>query len=264
MHPLGVFGLCILLVAITYVRYYGQDPCTSHYHASVFHHNITVKCCGDIIELWTYHQKWTEIRQSRVDASAPLMIMDDYAKLMGIATLAHPHPRSFINIGLGAGVLPRFFLNMFNDSSCVTAELDSAMISVYRTYFEVYDEAISTRHFIKLGPGSDIGWMAIWWGDVGNTDVIWMDACRTDGPDLVPPSLKQPEFLRLVKAILSPKGMLISNSFESSKEDWVELLKTYRTHFNSTLLVCDFFLNPTMIITHFLCSTKKALIQWHW
>lgn len=231
-------GLLFLSAVLLLFRWKQEEgECQRWEYGSELSVNITVKRCGSMKELWTWNRKWGEVRQSRVNVSSPTTIVDEYAEMMALATMLHPKPRGFLNIGLGAGVLPRFFLSKSADAYCTTIEPDPAMIDVYFEHFDLGEPADDPRHRIVVQSGISV---SSWSTPRAHYDVIWMDACSPDTDAFVPPHMKDDNFFSASRALLREGGLVISNSYEDTEDGWIALVSIHMRYYSRVLMV--FFL----------------------
>ena len=147
--------------------------------------------------------------QSCMDVRYPELIVFPYVKMVFAGLLVHPNPERFLVVGLGAGTIPDAFEVLYPDATVDVVEIDPAVDRVAREYFD-YKEGPNTtvaiadaRVFIRRA------------GLRGKRyDVIVLDAFTGD---YIPEHLMTVEFLNETAALLTADGVLVANTFSSSK-----------------------------------------------
>ena len=131
-----------------------------------------------------------------------------YARMCFAGLLVNPNPERILIAGLGGGTLPTTFHELFPHSIIDVLEIDQAVVNVARDYFDFQESenvkvyVVDARRFIKRA------------GLQGKKyDYIILDAF---GGDYIPEHLLTREFLEEVKQIMSPDGVLVSNTFSTS------------------------------------------------
>ncbi len=139
----------------------------------------------------------------------PEVLVFDYAKLSVAGILATENPQSILIIGLGGGTLVEAFHTLAPEAIITSVEIDTAVIKVAKNYFDLPTESWHKiidkdgRIFIKREKIKNKKY-----------DIVILDAFNGD---YIPEHLMTVEFLKEVKSILSDKGLVIANTFSSSK-----------------------------------------------
>lgn len=132
-----------------------------------------------------------------------------YAKMVLTSLLVQDNPRRILIIGLGGGTLVHTYSRLFPTAEIVVAEIDEAVVKVAERYFDyrstgqIKTIAEDGRLYIKRA------------GLRKETfDLVILDAFNGD---YIPEHLMTAEFLREVKALLPAEGMIVANTFSSSR-----------------------------------------------
>jgi len=123
-----------------------------------------------------------------------------YTDYVHLAWLFTPTIQRVLVVGLGAGSIPKRFLWDYPQLSVESVELDPMVVEVARRYFAVVD---GPRHRVIVQDGRQYVRRA-----EGSYDVILMDAYFAEG---IPFHLVTREFFQLLKAKLTPGGVVVAN-----------------------------------------------------
>ena len=148
-------------------------------------------------------------RQSCIDTRQPDRFVLNYTRMMLASLYLNPEPKSVLIIGLGGGTLPRALSRLLPTATIDTVEIDSAVTKVARAYFDFHTSdrvrviEMDGRVFVKraLREGR-------------RYELIMLDAFDHE---YIPEHLLTQEFLREVKALLAPGGVVAANTFSSSR-----------------------------------------------
>lgn len=139
----------------------------------------------------------------------PNFLVFDYAKLTIGGILATEQPKNILIIGLGGGTLVEAFHKLAPQANITSVEVDSAVIKVAKSYFSLpsanWHNVVEKdgRIFIKR----EILKKHFY-------DVVVLDAFNGD---YIPEHLMTLEFFKEVKSILSKNGIVLANTFSTSK-----------------------------------------------
>lgn len=149
-------------------------------------------------------------RQSCVILKDPRRFALNYAKMMMAGTLLMgPAPQRILVVGLGGGTLPMALAEVLPEAHIDAIEIDPAVTRVAKKYFGFRDGPrmkvfeVDGRVFVKR---------AIREGR--QYDAILLDAFDHE---YIPEHLLTREFLAEVKSLLTPEGVLVANTFSSSR-----------------------------------------------
>lgn len=149
-------------------------------------------------------------RQSCINLSAPKRFALNYTRMMMAGTLfTGPAPRRVLIIGLGGGSIPTALREILPQAQIDVVEIDPAVTRVARKYFNFHEDPkmkvieVDGRVYVKRALRTSEKY-----------DVIMLDAFDHE---YIPEHLLTREFLTEVKSLLSPQGVLVGNTFSSSR-----------------------------------------------
>lgn len=148
-------------------------------------------------------------RQTCQDVKHPDRIVMNYPQMMLGSLFVKPEPRSVLIIGLGGGTIPRALHEVIPEARIDVVEIDPAVVTVARRYFDLGKngklnviEADGRVHVKRALRGEQ------------RYDLIMLDAFDHE---YIPEHLLTQEFLKEVKSLLAPGGVLAANTFSSSR-----------------------------------------------
>lgn len=147
--------------------------------------------------------------QSCIDLSEPDRLVFPYARMMFSGLLLNPEPERILMVGLGGGSLPRVFAQLFPDAEQDLVEIDAAVVRVAEEFFafepteRMKVHVRDARVFVKRALDRGLRY-----------DYVMLDAFTGD---YIPEHLLTKEFLEEVKGLLTPGGVLVANTFSSSR-----------------------------------------------
>ncbi len=147
--------------------------------------------------------------QTCMDLDHPERVVFPYARMTFAGLLLVPEPERILIIGLGGGTIPTVLAGLYPDATIDVVEIDPAVIAVARKYFNFREtnnmivHAQDARVYIKRA-----GLKA------PRFDLIILDAFTGD---YIPEHLMTMDFLRETRALLTPKGVLVANTFSTSR-----------------------------------------------
>ena len=148
--------------------------------------------------------------QSCVDPEDPRRMVLPYARMMMATLLLDPSPKRMLVVGLGGGTLPTAFARLLPKVEVDVVEIDPAVVAAARQYFgfdatdRLRVHVSDARVFVKRALASS----------ARRYDAILLDAY---GGDYIPEHLMTVEFLREVRGLLAPSGVLAANTFATSR-----------------------------------------------
>jgi spermidine synthase len=149
-------------------------------------------------------------RQSCVDPRNPQRFALNYTRMMLAGTLfASEQPRRILIVGLGGGSIPTALRQLLPEAQIDVVEIDPAVTRVARKFFDFRDgpllrvAEVDGRVYVKRAAREGRQY-----------DVILLDAFDHE---YIPEHLLTKEYLTEVKALLAPQGVLVANTFSSSK-----------------------------------------------
>lgn len=147
--------------------------------------------------------------QTCVDVSNQEELVFSYTRMSFAGLLLKPEPKTLFVAGLGGGSIPITLSDLFPEATIDVVEVDQAVVNVAKQFF-FFEETpnmkvtvADARVFVKRA------------GLLGKKyDYIVLDAF---GGDYIPEHLLTMEFLEEVKAIMADDGVLIANTFSTSR-----------------------------------------------
>lgn len=147
-------------------------------------------------------------RQSCKLLHEPGKLIFQYTRMLLSAFFLNPNPRRILIIGEGGGTIPAALQQMRPGAQIDVVELDKAVDSVARTYFD-FKPAPKTRVTISDGR-IFVKRMA---ARKPSYDLVILDAFEAD---YIPEHMLTREFLQEVKANMAPDGVIVANTFSNS------------------------------------------------
>ena len=138
----------------------------------------------------------------------PDKLIFDYTQMMLAGLYLNPNPKRILITGEGGGTIPTALQQMFPDAQIDLVEIDKAVDTVARTYFEfkpgpktrvtISDGRVFVKRMIPQKP---------------NYDLVLLDAFDAD---YIPEHMLTREFLQEVKTDMAPGGVIVANTFSDS------------------------------------------------
>jgi spermidine synthase len=200
-------GLCALLLATHGALADGSAPHKEiHRERSLYRDVIVTQ--GDGQRCMAFG-RYATLRQTCISLAKPDEMVLEYSKMALSALYLHPNPRRILVIGMGGGVLPKALQTIYPNLQLDIVEIDPAVIKVAKQFFN-YQPSPGTRifaedgrYFVKKALKQNIAY-----------DHIILDAFDEN---YIPEHLLTVEFLRETKRLLSPNGVISSNTFSASR-----------------------------------------------
>jgi spermidine synthase len=147
-------------------------------------------------------------RQSCKLLHDPDRLIFPYSRMVLSGLYLNPNPKRVLIIGEGGGTIPTAFQEMLPDAQIDVVELDGAVDSVARSYFDfkpgprtrvhISDGRIFVKRIAAQKP---------------NYDLVLLDAFEAD---YIPEHMLTREFLQEVRATMAPHGVIVANTFSNS------------------------------------------------
>ncbi len=139
----------------------------------------------------------------------PVELVFPYAKMTLSSLLVQDNPERILIVGLGGGTLPDTYNRLFPNAEILISEIDDAVFRVARDYFG-FEETDKIR--------VDVGDARVFIKRAGlrgeQYDLVILDAFNGE---YIPEHLMTVEFLEEVKKLLPPDGMVVANTFSTSR-----------------------------------------------
>ena len=148
-------------------------------------------------------------RQSCMSLAEPERLVFEYTRMVLGALYLNPNPRRILVIGLGGGSVPGALQALLPEATIDCVEIDPAVAEVAAEFFGFQPASNTKVHFqdgrvfVKRAARKQATY-----------DLIILDAFDHI---YVPEHLLTKEFLREVRALLSPDGVLAANTFSTSR-----------------------------------------------
>jgi spermidine synthase len=149
-------------------------------------------------------------RQSCIILKDPHRFALNYTRMMMAGTfLMGDPPKTILIVGLGGGSIPTALRELLPNARIDVVEIDPAVTRVARKYFGFKDDPklkvyeMDGRVYVKRALR-----------DGTKYDLVMLDAFDHE---YIPEHLLTKDFLTEVKSLLTPKGVLVGNTFSSSK-----------------------------------------------
>jgi spermidine synthase len=147
--------------------------------------------------------------QTCKDVSNPKRVVFPYVRMTLSGLLVNPNPENILVVGLGGGTIPTVLTELYPDANIKVVEIDEAVVKVAKTYFEFREtdkltvDVSDARVFIKRARLRKEKY-----------DMVILDAFTGE---YIPEHLMTAEFLSESKDLLVENGVLIANTFSTSK-----------------------------------------------
>ncbi len=149
-------------------------------------------------------------RQSCLVLNDPHRFALNYTRMMMAGTLfTGPAPQRLLIVGLGGGSIPTALREILPQAQIDVVEIDPAVTRVARRYFNFREDPkmkvfeVDGRVYVKRALRAGTKY-----------DVVMLDAFDHE---YIPEHLLTREFLTEVKSLLTPQGVLVANTFSSSR-----------------------------------------------
>jgi spermidine synthase len=155
-------------------------------------------------------------RQCRIGRQSCVMLKDphrfalNYTRMMMAGTLfTGAPPQRVLIVGLGGGSIPKALREILPQAQIDVVEIDPAVTRVAKRFFDFREDAkmqvieLDGRVYVKRAQRAGTKY-----------DVVMLDAFDHE---YIPEHLLTREFLGEVKSLLSPQGVLVANTFSSSR-----------------------------------------------
>lgn len=203
---LASVGAAILVLAMTMSQTYAQREII-HEERSQYRDVVVTEFNNQRCMLFNVHRG--DMNQTCMDLRDPRRLVFSYTKMSFAGLLLNPAPRRILVAGLGGGTIPMAMRELFPDATIDVLEVDPAVVTVAHEFFDFREDEAMTAHvvdarvFIKRA------------GLRGEQyDYIVLDAFSGE---YIPEHLLSKEFLEEVRAILTDDGVVVANTFSSSR-----------------------------------------------
>lgn len=197
-------GLIVILLLLT-IPVHARE--VVHTERSLYR-NIAVVDYGSVRCL-NFTRKRGASRQSCIDLNDPHRLVLQYLPMIFVGLTVQPAPRRVLVIGLGGGTIVQLFSTLFPGIEIDAVEIDPAVVRVAQNYFD-FEAAPGTQ--VHVRDGRVFVRRALRAGE--RYDFIVLDAFNGD---YIPEHLMTLEFLQECRDLLSENGVVVANTFSSSR-----------------------------------------------
>jgi spermidine synthase len=147
--------------------------------------------------------------QTCMNTADPERLVFEYAKMSFAGLLLNPNPRRVLIAGLGGGSLPSALTTLFPEAQIDVIEIDQAVVNVAKEFFDFEEtDQVSVivndaRVYVKRAALLEKKY-----------DLVILDAFTGD---YIPEHLLTLEFLQEVRSVMTPDGVLVANTFSTSR-----------------------------------------------
>ncbi len=147
--------------------------------------------------------------QTCMNLSNPDRVVFPYVRMTFAGLLLNPEPETILVIGLGGGTIPGVLSRVVPGAMIDVVEIDEAVLRVAEKFFD-FKETDNIKVFVQDAR------VNVKRARLGQRkyDMIILDAFNGD---YIPEHLMTVEFLQELQSILSPEGVLVANTFSTSK-----------------------------------------------
>lgn len=163
----------------------------------------------DGVRCLRFSRKRHDSRQSCIDLSDPDRLVLPYVPATFGGLLLNPEPKRVLILGFGGGTLVNVFVSLFPGITIDAVEIDAAVVHVARSFFG-FKKSAGTR--VTVQDGRVFARRALRRGN--QYDYIVLDAFNGD---YIPEHMMTVEFLEQCRQLLTDDGVLVANTFSSSR-----------------------------------------------
>lgn len=151
-----------------------------------------------------------DLSQSCIFLNSPeRLVFTYYKQAMGVTYFVED-PKNILIIGLGGGILANTFAEVYPEAHITSVEIDDVVAEMAKKYFG-YDDAEKNKE-THVRDGRVFVKRAIKKGQ--KYDLILLDAFNSD---YIPEHMMTKEYLEEVKQLVTDDGIIMANTFSSSK-----------------------------------------------
>ncbi|MDY0340488.1 MAG: fused MFS/spermidine synthase [Coriobacteriia bacterium] len=218
----GTIALCIAGMALAggVLWRFAPDPVANElgetvlFRADTQYHRITVTEDDD-----ARHLRFDRSHQSAVSLEDPYVSRIRYPDYMHLTLALNPNAKRVLVLGLGGGAITKRFWRDYPGVTIDSVEIDPVVVDVARKYFWLPEDERSrvfvedARRYVQTTHET--------------YDIVIVDAYHSDS---LPFHLTTQEFLREVKTVMAPDGVLAYNVISAPEGDSSQLFRSmYRT-----------------------------------
>lgn len=180
---------------------------TIHEERSIYRDITVTERLGRRCLLFNVHRG--DRNQTCIFTDGSSRLVFDYTKMSFAGLLLKPDPKRILIAGLGGGTIPLVLSELFPGASIDVIEIDESVARVAEDFFSFKETDLMRVHindarmFIKRAALKEEKY-----------DYIVLDAFSGD---YIPEHMLTQEFLEEVKQVLTPDGVVVANTFSTSR-----------------------------------------------
>lgn len=197
-----------ILLALSVLLVNSLEAKIIHKERSLYRNIMVTESDGERCLLFTIKRR-SKSRQSCKDMRDPKRLVFRYAQVSMSSFALQENPEKILIIGLGGGTLPMTYASLLPDADITSVEIDTSVVKVAKDFFGMEETESNrivekdARVFVKRELRKEKKY-----------DLIVLDAFNGD---YIPEHLMTREFLQETKDLLTEEGVLVANTFSSSK-----------------------------------------------
>ena len=196
------------LIAITllFISTVSYGDTVVHKEKSLYQNIVVTEKAGK--RCLVFSVKRQQKNQTCIDINDPTRIVFAYVRMIFAGLLVNPEPSRGLMIGMGGGTISSVLTSIYPDLTLDLVEVDQAVVKVATDYFgfkkthqvdvHVTDGRVFARRALRRKE---------------QYDLIILDAFTGE---YIPEHLMTVEFLKNIKGLLKPGGVVIANTFSGS------------------------------------------------
>jgi spermidine synthase len=212
--------IAVAIVIILVVPWSSLSTNTISHNGTLIFEKETLFSHLDVIEYGDNRSLYLDgLRHSSMDLDDPLDLVIDYTEFFHLGMLFNPTAKDILFVGGGGFTGPKNFLQIYPDTKIDVIEIDSDVIDVAKTYFNLESSP-------RLQIFNDDARKHLSMFDK-KYDLVVLDAYATN---YVPYHLMTHEFFQILEKRLEPDGVVVSNLLGSIEGNNSPLVRSvYKT-----------------------------------
>lgn len=208
MLRLTIFLLTLSVLVFSSLFSSSLEAKIIHKERSLYRNILVTEEDGERCLLFTLKRS-SKSRQSCQDMDDPQRLVFTYAQLTMSSFAIQAKPKDILVIGLGGGTLPMAYAGLLPEANITAVEIDEAVTKVAKEFF-----GLQTSEKMKVVEKDARVFVKQALRKKERYDLVVLDAFNGD---YIPEHLMTKEFLQEVKSLLSEQGVLVANTFSTSK-----------------------------------------------
>lgn len=203
----GMLAVLVMLLAGFFAGPVNAQRTVIHEEPSQYRDIVVTEFNNQRCMLFNVHRG--DMNQTCIDLRDPRRLVFNYTRMSFAGLLLNEQPRRILVAGLGGGTIPTVMRELFPQAHIDVLEVDQAVVNVAREYFNYQEDerllthVVDARVFIKRAGLRNEQY-----------DYIVLDAFSGE---YIPEHLLTQEFLQEVHQILTDDGVVVANTFASSR-----------------------------------------------